>query len=1044
MHKTLSSKKEILRCFLVGFLLTVFCSGPLWAQDRIVSGKIISADDNQGIPGVNIILKGTSQGTVTDAQGSFSINVPSSESILVFSSIGYATQEIAAGAQSVINVTLAQDVTSLSEVIVVGYGTQEKRDITASIASVSGDNLTKVANTNPLEGMKGQISGVDVLQSSGRPGQNSSITIRGRRSINASNDPLFVVDGVPMTSGTSSDGNGNVSNSQGNPLNDFNPSDIASVEVLKDAAATAIYGSRGANGVVLITTKRGKTGKTTVSYSGYYGVTQPFSTFPVMNGSQFADLRREANRVSPLGVTGRTAWEGTIPADNVVFTDPVELNSVQKGLSTNWQDLIFKNGSQVNHSVSVTGGNEKTQFSTSIGYFKQGGTISGMDFTKTTARINLDHQISKRFKIGMSNQITHSVQNNGSNAVMTEAVNQTPLGLPYDANGNIIFLPISDGIRSSPLSELVPGKKIDEVTVNRLFSSAYLEVNIIEGLKYKALFGADLRFQERGIFDGRFTSARKNGDPGASYQNEQNTGYTLENLITYNKTFGGKHNLGLTFLESIQGNKYENHYTAVTGLPYEDQKWYNLNTASTINTIRSRLEEWQLSSWMGRVNYTFNGKYLFQATIRTDGSSRLASGHQWTTFPGVSAGWRIKDESFMSNVNVVSDLKLRASYGVVGNTSIDPYKTQGALSKSVYNYGDANGAGFALDQIANPNLGWEKAATVDIGLDFGLFNGRLSGTVDVYQTNTTDILLRRNIPASGGYDFGLANVGATRTSGIELSLTANIINSPSGFRWDADFNIAHYKEEIVDLGLVDAAGNKASDTGNAWFIGQPLKVFFDYQKVGIWQKNELDAAQKMMGAYPGEIKLKDQDGNGLITPADRIVLGNDIPSAYGGLNNRFSYKGFDFSVNLYYRLGYTINSQFSTDQATMQSRYNNLVVDYWTINNPTDSYPRPNKNQENPQYNTTLRYQDGGFVKLRQVTLGYTLPKTFTDRLGIASFRVYVSGQNLFAWTSYKLFDPEGGSQSTPATPGAIGGAQIDSNMVPSNKLFLGGVNITF
>jgi len=506
----------------------MLCCGPLWAladdpkldQDVVVTGRITSTEDNSAVPGVNVILKGTTQGTVSDADGKYSLNVPSAESVLVFSAIGFATQEVTVGARGSIDIVLALDVQTLSEVIVVGYGTQEKRDVTAAISSVNGEALQRVANTNPLEGTKGQIAGVDVLQSSGRPGQNPTITVRGRRSINASNDPLFVVDGVPMTSGTSSDANGVVSNSQGNPLNDINPADIASVEVLKDAAATAIYGSRGANGVVLITTKRGSSGKTTVSYNGYYGVTQPFSKFPMMNGQQFADLRREANRTDATGATGRTAWTGTIPADNIIFPDPVELNSVQKGLSTDWQDLIFKNGSQVNHQISVTGGNDKTQFNVSLGYFKQGGTISGMDFTKYTGRVNLDHQVSKRLKIGMSNQITHSVQNNGSNAVMTEAVNQTPLGLPYEADGvTPKFLPISDGIRSNPLSELVEGKKIDETTVNRLFSSAYAEFSIIDGLKYKALIGTDLRFTERGGFDGRFTSARKNGDPAASYQN---------------------------------------------------------------------------------------------------------------------------------------------------------------------------------------------------------------------------------------------------------------------------------------------------------------------------------------------------------------------------------------------------------------------------------------------------------------------------------------------------------------------------------------------
>jgi len=1030
MHKPLSNLKLTYRIPLIWLLLLCLWQ-TAWAQDNIVKGKVTD-ENGAAMPGVNVLIKGTALGTTTDANGSYSLNVPASANTgsLVFSFIGYATQEQGLNGRSVIDVQMAADVTALSEVVVVGYGTQEKRDVTASIASISSEAITKIANTNTLEAMKGQIAGVDVQQVNGRPGATPSVLIRGRRSINASNDPLFVVDGIPMSSGTNTNTDGVTTTSGSNPLNDINPSDIASIEVLKDAAATAIYGSRGANGVVLITTKRGKQGKATVSYNGYYGVTQPFSKFPMMNGQEFADMKREASRRSPLGVTGRTAWEGTIPADNLVFIDPVELKSATESLSTDWQDLIFHNGSQSDHQVSVSGANDKSSYNMSLGYFNQGGTIDGMDFTKYTARINFDQQLGKRFKVGMSNQIAHSLLNNGSNSVLSEAVNQTPLGLPYDANGNIIFLPISDGIRSNPLSELVEGKRIDEEKITRLFTSAYFEAEIIPGLKYKLLAGIDLRYSTRGIFEGRFTNPRKNGDPAAQYQSQGNEGYTIENLLTYGKQIGD-HNFGATFLQSVQENEYENQQVSVTGLPYETQKWYNVATASTISAIRSRYTRWGLVSFMGRVNYSYKGKYLLQASLRSDGSSRLAPGAKYTTFPGASVGWRIKDEGFMSAVNVISDLKIRASYGSVGNTAFEPYATQGVLGRSVYSWDEANAAGFALGAIPNPQLSWEKSSTTDIGLDFGLFNGRLSGTLDYYVTNTTDLLLRRNLPPSSGYDFAFANIGATKQSGFEISFNAKILTLSNGLTWDADFNLAHYKEEIVDLAQRDAEGNPTDDPGNSWFIGQPLRVFYDYKKIGIWQKDQLTEAQASMGAYPGEIKLQDTDGDGKITPADRVLIGNDVPSAFGGLNNRFAFKGFDFSFFLYYRLGYTINSQFSASQATMQARYNNLKVDYWTIDNPTNEYPRPNINQENPQFVNTLRYHDAGFVKLRTVTLGYTLPAALCSKLLISNLRLYVSAQNPLVWSKFTLMDPESVDS-------------IDSNDVPSNKLFIGGINLTF
>jgi TonB-linked SusC/RagA family outer membrane protein len=1049
MSKSLPLKKDPGIGTTLGILLLLlWCCTPAWSQEQIVKGQV-KDEAGTGMPGVNVFLKGTSSGTTTDTDGRYTISVPSTaDRVLVFSFIGYQTQEAPIGSRSTLDVQMAVDVVQLSEVVVVGYGTLEKREVTASISQLGGDALKKIASSNALEGMKGQLAGVDIQQYDGKPGSSPNIQIRGRRSLNASNDPLFVVDGIPIGSGTSSTDGITYTTSGSNPLNDFNPADIESVEVLKDAAATAIYGSRGANGVVLITTKRGKAGKATVSYSGYAGVTTPFKTIDMMDGQQFADFKREANRLDkPGGAVGRASWGDTGSVYSPeggptgTFRDPTEFANATNPAGVqgvDWQKMIFQNGSQTDHNVTVNGGNDATQFNLGLGYFRQGGTIEGLDFTKYSIRVNVDQKLSKRFKVGMSNSINHTVNNDNTGSALSEAIPQSPLGNPYNADGTINFQPISDGIRSNPLSELVDGKRLDQTKTDRIFSSAYLEVGILEGLKFKLLAGVDLKYDTRGTFEGQFTNNVKNGAPRATYTNQSNTGYTVENLLTYNKSFGD-HSLMLTGLYSFQENNYEIHYASVQGLPYESQKWYNLGTAGTISALRSRFLPWALMSGMGRINYSYRGKYLFQASIRTDGSSRLAEGHKWTSFPGLSAGWRLKDEGFLSAVDLVSDLKLRGSYGVVGNTSIDPYKTQGVLAKTVYSWNKTgNGNGFGLSEIPSPGLGWEKMATVDLGLDFGLFNGKLSGTFDAYVTNTTGLLLKRNVPLSTGYSFAFSNVGATRTKGFEITLHSNILTLANGFTWDADFNAAHYKEEIVDLAQRDAEGNLVSDTGNKWFIGQPLKVFYDYEKIGIWQANEKTEAASY-GAYPGEIKVKDQevtDSNGdgkpdAIGPNDRVILGNDIPSVYGGLNNKFAFKGVDFSFFLYYRLGYTLDSQFSADVASMQGRYNNVDVDYWTINNPTNSYPRPNFAQESPTYGTTLRYFQGGFVKLRTVSLGYNLPKSLTSAMKITSLRIYFTAQNVFAWSKYKLMDPESADS-------------INVGDVPSNKLFMGGINLTF
>ncbi|MBV6639548.1 MAG: TonB-dependent receptor [Cyclobacteriaceae bacterium] len=987
-------------------------------EQNTITGKI--TDENGDVlPGASVQQKGTTNGTITDAEGKYSLSVPDNTTLIV-SFVGYEAQEIAVNGRSVIDLSLKPDITALSEVLVVGYGTQEKRDVTSAISMIKGEALTVIPTSNPMDAMKGQIAGVDILQNGGRPGQSPTITIRGRRSLTASNDPLFVIDGIPMTAGTAT-------------LGDFNSADIQSVEVLKDAASQAIYGSRGSNGVVLVTTKRGDPGVTRVNFTTSYGISQPFRTIPMMNGAQFADLKREGNRLDANGQSGRAAWGApgsSIPDDAAVFNDAVELNSVQNGFSTDWQDLIYQNGAQLNNQLSVSTGTEKTRVLLAFSNFDEKSLIEGVNYKRYTGRVNVDHDISKVFKVGVSTIYSNVTDNWGSGSVISEAVNQTPLGLPYDAEGNIIFLPISDGIRSNPLSELVPGKRVDERKTERMFSSVYLDVNIMEGLQYKFLIGQDVRNYQRGIFEGQFTNTRKNGSPFASLQKAQESGYTLENLLTYNKSFG-VHNLGLTFLQSAADQKFNTNLLAAQNLPYESALWNKLDLG-TITAYNSDFAEYQLLSYMARINYSFRGKYLLQASMRWDGSSRLAEGNKWNSFPGVSAGWRLKDEAFLANVGVITELKLRASYGKVGNTSVAPYQTQGTLTNTFYDWNNSDAKGFRLDLIPNADLSWEVSESFDLGVDFAFFNGRLSGYVDYYRTSTgTSLLLNRQLPQTSGYAFILQNIGGTQTNGFEITLQSTNVDIPSGLKWKTEFNLGSLKERIVDLALRGENGELIDDIGNEWFIGQPIRVFYDFNKIGIWQADEVAEAASY-NQFPGEIKIEDLNNDGRITATDdRKVLGNDVPKAYGGLTNSFSYKGIDLSFFVYYRLGFMIRSQFSNGQATMQGRYNNLDVDYWTIDNPTNDYPRPNKNQESIQYGSSLQYVDGGFVKLRNVTLGYTFPESIASKLKMTKLRLFFTAQNPLTWSDYKLFDPERAGNVT-------------SGEMPSNRMFLSGVNISF
>ncbi len=1006
----------LLLCYMVG-LTTIYGNtslitdhNPFEEIQSTVTG-VVTDESGTPLPGASVLVKGTTTGTTTDFDGNYTINADSN-STLVFRYIGYSNQEVPVNGRSSINISMVVDASQLEEVIVVGYGTQKKGEVTGSIETVDAEQLSIVQVASTIDAIKGQIAGVDVQSTGGRPGQTPTVRIRGRRSISASNDPLYVVDGIPLIDGP-------------NSMADINPDDIASMQVLKDAAATAVYGSRGANGVILVSTNRGRVGKTKVTYSSRYGVTSATRLVDMMNGEEFAALKRESRRIG---------WNGTIPADTEVFLDPVELESLSLGRSTNWLDEVLSNGWQTNHQIGVSGGSENTTFSTSIGYFKEQGIISNQDFERFSGRVNVDHQINDIFKVGASFLVAKTEQNWGSNATMGEALANNPLGVPYDDEGELKFLPTNDGIRTNPLSELVEGAYIDERTQTRIFAPVYLDINIMEGLKWTTTFGPDIRLGRRGTFSGSFTNTNRGGPGRAGVINDIDFGYTLENLLTYNKALTDRHNLKVTLLQSIQKSRFERYQTDVTGIPYESQAFYNLGSATNGSVASSFLTQWALASFMGRVNYDFDGKYLFQASLRADGSSRLAPGNQWKYFPGISAGWRMDQEDFLADT-AVSEMKLRASYGEVGNTSVLPYQTAGRLTNTVYAFGETSALGFGLNEIPNEDLTWEVSKTLDIGLDYGFFNNRLVGSFDWFRTNTVDLLLERSLPSTSGYQNVLQNVGATRTTGFEFSISGGIIdNDVNGFNWDVDLNVSTYNEEITELALKDANGNPLDDVGNGWFIGQPIQVFYDYEKIGIWQANEEAAALAADNKVPGEIKLNDLNGDGVITPDDRKVLGNGVPDFYGGFNNKFSYKGFDLGIFFVYRQGHMVQSNFHAGNNSLFGRYNNLDVDYWTIDNPTNAYPRPNENQESPRDGSTLRYFDGSFIKLRNISLGYNLPASIVDKLGMEKLRLSISGQNLWFISDYDTFDPEVSEDDT----------DLNSGVVPSTKQWSLSLNATF
>ncbi|MDO1447441.1 TonB-dependent receptor [Rhodocytophaga aerolata] len=978
-----------------------------------ITGRVTAQEDKSGLPGVNVLLKGSTNGTTTDGNGNYTLSVPEATGTLVFSYIGYTTEEVPINGRTTIDIAMVADIKSLSEVVVVGYGTQKKSQLTGAISSVSSKEISELPIANAQQALQGRAPGIDVMAEGGRPGQGVSVRVRGRRSFSAGNEPLYVVDGIPLAGG----------------INDINPNDIESMEILKDASATAIYGSRGANGVVIITTRRGTSGKATISYDGYFGLVNSIGKVDVFNAAEFAEYKRESRRA-------RNAYT----TDEALF-DAVELKSIQEGRNTDYWDLIERQGTQQSHQIGVTGGSEKTQFAVTANHFYEKGITPGQDFTRNTIRINLDHSFSDRLKVGTSTLASLNIQNWGPNP-WPGALQENPLGVPYDDNGRLLFRPTTDGARTNPLHEIIPGAVVDENRRVRVFSSIYGEYKILDGLSFRVNFGPDNQNRRNGIFNASLTNSRQGGSPTARQRYWNTFSYTLENILKYNKTFNAVHTIDATGLFSIQKQRDEFLDASVSGLPYEYQQYYNIGSAAVVEGVGSNLTEWGILSYMGRLNYSFKEKYNLTLTGRIDGSSRFAGEvglfgdtKKYGFFPSAAVAWNIHQENFMQNLNFLSNLKLRASYGATGNTGINPYQTQGSLTRSVYAFGNTGAFGFRPGALVNPDLRWETTKTLNIGLDYGLFDYRISGSVEFYEQNTTDLLMQRQLPWSGGYGSVLANVGATRNKGIEFSLSTINLDLPNGFKWTTDLNVFANKEQIVEL-----YGGKEDDPGNRWFIGKPLTVFWDLEKIGIWQQGEEDQA-KIYSDEIGQIKVRDVNADGKINDQDRVILGSDVPKWSGGITNRVEFKGFDLSFFVFTRQKYMIRSAFHDNYNLLFGRYNNLDVDYWTPTNPTNAYPRPIFNQERPKYNTTMSYFDGSFVKVRNITLGYNFPSALAEKMKMQSLRIYASAQNPFIFSKFaKGIDPE--RVRTPEN-GVERTAEIGAD-TPSVRIVLLGLNVRF
>jgi len=997
------TKKLLRGNFILLFLLLMsfFSSN---AQSFTVTGKVTDASGNP-MEGATVVEKGTKNSTLTKEGGVFHLNVASGKAKLVISFVGHEPQEIAVDNKASLNVSLKGSNDALSDIVVIGYAAVKRTDVTGSVAGISQQDIKSRPVVTALDAMQGKIAGVDITTNT-RPGVLGDITIRGVRSLTASNTPLFVVDNIPLSTGT---------------IDNIDPNDIESIDVLKDASATAIYGSRGANGVVIVTTKSGKNGKLVLSLNSSATFEKIHDGDIMMNSSQYIDFRRWAYYYSnPLAFP--RGDQPTVANDKFIFlasADPSAWANIAKGWAsgkwdgsqvptTDWRGMVSQTGVTNTQFMSVSGGSDKVKAYASFGYLNNKGTSIGQAFTRYSGRSNVDIAATKWFSMGSNINVSYNIQEFGQSTTGSSAVSATgsiyesaralfPYAVPYDSAGNRILYPGGDAAFKTIVNEINYTK--DERTNLRAFGSFYGQVDLgavipaLKGLRYRMNFGPDFSLYKDGVFvDGQ--SVIGAGINRASLAKGQAFSYTLDNLVYYNKNIKD-HSFGLTLLQSYTKFSADTSSIAALGIPFSSQLWNALTQAnispSNLTGYSSNLTQYQLLSYMARLNYGYADKYLLTVSVRRDGSSVLGTGHKYSTFPSAAVAWRMNRERFLENVSWLNDLKLRFGVGVTGNSAIAPYSTQGAVTPLFYPFLSSTTAGsLPSATLANQNLEWERTTQYNAGIDFSILNRRVTAVFDVYTSNTPNLLLNRAIPSVTGYTNIYANIGATANHGFDFSLyTVNV--KTRDLTWTTTTNFSFQKEHIVSL-----SNGKQDDINNLWFIGQPIGIIYGYQSAGIWHYSD-SATYKQFNANgnvfsAGNVRPVDQNGDHKIDPNnDRKIIGNTRPNYIVGMTNSISYKGFELSVFLYGRLKYW----FSTGGESESARGTQRLINYYTENNQNSDYQKPiyTAGAGDP-YSVILGYQKASFIKVRNISLAYNMNPSLLKKTGIGSLRLYAQATN--------------------------------------------------
>jgi len=1006
-------------------LFVFFVNAQSFAQK--VTGAVVD-ETNQPLPGVNVVVKGTTNGVITDFDGKFSI-VPKDiqKDILQFSFIGYDTKEVNINGEKVINIQLTSSNLQLEEVVAVGYGVVKKRDLTGSVASVKSDEISKATTSNAMQAMQARVPGLDIQQSNGQAGAGISINLRGNRSISASNSPLILVDGIEY----------------GSTL-DINPSDIESMDILKDASSTAIYGTRGANGVIIITTKRGKSGKTKVNFNAYYSFNSPTNVPKVMYGDKEAQLLIDKANYKADAASGNWGTSNLTP-ENVLtlqLEDFTQIGIYNDKSYTDWLDIILQNGAIKNYEVAVSGGTDKTTFNLSLGSMFEEGLMKDDKMNRYNVKANVDHKISNIFKAGTSLLFTYKDNDKRNSSVFGQAMKMTTITHPYRTDGTIIANPSPlYAAHCNPLLDEVDGAYKNNTESTRFFGNAYLEITPVKGMVAKSIFAVDRNNTRTGIYQDYQSVARfqSPGTSNISLEYENKTGLTWENTLNYNTNFGGtKHDFTGLLGHSMKQSVYEEALTAgdVGREHYYTNLFYDLSKIPSPKTTSAYIKS-TMMSYFGRVNYKYNEKYLLTASLRADGSSTLAKGHQWGYFPSASLAWRMNEESFLKGIDWLNNMKLRTSWGISGNAAVPAYGTLTTLSTTpVYYYiGGSDISGNIPSNLGNVDLTWEKTAAYNVGVDFGIFQNRISGSVDYYISNTSDLLYRMSAPPSSVYPTVLSNIGETKGHGIEVSLNTVVVRKKD-FSWDINWTYSTSKDEVTKL----SDGVTSNITGTtALIVGKPVSIFYDFEADGNWNVGEYATYKAdwesrhpgetigYVSAYgaPGTTKLIDRNDDGKLSDEDKIIY-NRSPKHIFGMNNSMSYKNFSLSVLVYARLGgyisYDMNSQLNYESANWGD------LDYWTPTNIAAKFPSPGAASTIfGSYGSTLLYEKADYLKIKDITLGYTLPKGVIKKVGLNNVKVYGSMKNYFTFSKIDNYDPErGGAISFPLSKQLVFGVNVE------------------